>query len=102
VSLDQEFPISSTVKGFVGGSVAYVGDRLGAFQTSATAPRARFPSYVDTDLRAGVRYASWELNMFVNNLTDKRAILNGDPAISPNFTFTRPRSMGLLVSKNFD
>lgn len=102
VSLEQTVPLTADLAGFLGTAVSYVGEREGAFKANALAPGAHFPSYVKVDLRAGVRRGSWELSAFANNVTDKRAILDGDADISPNFTFIQPRTVGLSLSKSFD
>jgi len=104
LSLEQEFLLTSSVRGFVGGSVSYVGDREGFLQNKALPPdRDRFPGYARTDIRAGVSYRSWTANIFVNNLLDKQAILSGlvlgNPV--PRLTYLQPRTVGVSFSKSF-
>lgn len=101
VSLDQSFPIASGVTGFVGGSVSYVGNRVGFF--TPTPQRQDFPGYARTDLRAGAKYNSWTLNLFVNNLADKRAALAGGLGTSPVFAFQylQPRTAGVSLVRTF-
>jgi iron complex outermembrane recepter protein len=100
-SIDQTFPVTATVKGFVGGSVSYVGDREGQFTGSAL--RQTFPAYAKTDVRAGVSYESWTGNLFVTNLADKRGLLTGGiGTFNPiAFDYIQPRTIGLSVSKTF-
>jgi len=102
VSIDQEFPIGSAMRGFVGVSESYVGNRKGPF-VGATATRADLPEYYITDVRAGVRSGPWEANLFVNNAFDERGLLMGGAgSFLPNiFSYTRPRTMGLSVSIEF-
>jgi outer membrane receptor protein involved in Fe transport len=105
-SVDQDFALMGRVAGFVGGTVSYVGDRFGEFQSqfSATSPRLQFPGYTDVDLRAGTRYESWTANLFINNAADRRGVLGGgsNGAESPYFVvYTQPRTLGLSVSKKF-
>jgi iron complex outermembrane recepter protein len=105
-SVDEEFPLVSLVKGFVGASVSYTGDREGAFQTlqaPGSPQRQLFPAYAKTDLRAGVRYDSWTANFFVSNVADKRGVLNGGVGDFPPFAFQviQPRTVGLSVVKSF-
>ncbi len=102
LSVDQEFPLTDAVSGFLGGALAYVGDRLGRFR-GATLPRQLYPSYTKLDLTAGVRYASWTANVFVTNVADKRGVITGGlgsfvPSI---FTYIQPRTAGLNISKTF-
>jgi iron complex outermembrane recepter protein len=101
LSLEQEFPLANSMTGFAGTSVSYVDDRVGGFKANALAPQIVYPSYVQVDLRAGVRYDSWTLNVFLNNVADKRGILTGDPAIATTVYYIQPRTAGLSVSKTF-
>jgi outer membrane receptor protein involved in Fe transport len=59
--------------------------------------------YAKTDLRAGAKYETWTLNLFVNNLADKRGVLSGglgtlNPAA---FNYIQPRTVGILIAKTF-
>jgi outer membrane receptor protein involved in Fe transport len=100
-SVDQHFPLASSVTGFIGGSVSYVGDREGSFAGAAVAPRQNFPSYTQTDVRAGVKYDAWTVNAFVNNVTDRRGILSGDPGIATAIYYIQPRTIGLSLGRTF-
>lgn len=103
LSIDQEFPLTLGMTGFVGGSVSYVGDRQDVFSSSALRPRLNFPSYAKTDLRAGVRYDSWTANLYVNNVADKRGIVSGGYAPGKvGVNFIQPRIIGLSVTKAFE
>jgi iron complex outermembrane receptor protein len=102
LSVDQQFPLSNNVTGFVGGSVSYIGDRQGVF-VGAGDPRQTFPGYAKTDLRTGAKYNSWTFNLSVNNLADKRGVLGGGLGTVPPFAFNyiQPRTVGLSVVKLF-
>jgi len=101
VGIEDQFPIASSVTGFVGGAVSYVGDREGVF--TSTAQRQSFPGYARTDLRAGVKYDSWTVNLYANNVTDRRGVLNGGlGSLYPNeFNYIVPRTIGLSVEDKF-
>ncbi len=101
VSLREEFPLTNGLTGFVGGSVSYVGDREGEFTSSAT--RQDLPSFARTDLQSGVKYASWTVNLFVNNVADRRGLLTGGLGSYPPFAFSyiQPRIAGISVVKTF-
>lgn len=101
VSMEQDVSLSHTLTGFLGGTVSYVGDRTGVFQP--TAQRQLYPSYTKTDLRAGVRGDTWAVNLYANNVTDSRGLLNGGLGYLPPFAFViiQPRTVGLSVSKTF-
>ena len=82
--------------------MSYVDERKGGFTASAATPRHVFPAYVQTDARAGVRYDSWALNVFVNNLADKRGILARDVSNANFVQYIQPRTVGMSVSKTFE
>jgi len=105
-SVRQDFPLGSSVSAFVGGSVSYVGDRLGVFTYAppAVPPRQVLPGYTKADLHGGARYDSWTLNFFVNNVADRRGALTGGLGTSPTpygFNYIQPRTVGLSVVKTF-
>jgi len=101
LSLDEEFPLSNRVTGFVGGAVSYVGDRVGEFTGSAL--RQTYPDYVQVNAHAGMDYGPWTVNAYVNNVADKRAITGGGIGLYPPFAFTYilPRTMGVNLSRSF-
>lgn len=101
LSLDQEFPLSGELSGFVGGTVSYVGERFGQFTNSPA--RQALPSYTRADLRAGVRANSWSASLYVNNLTDERGLLQGGVGYFYPLAriYITPRTIGLNVSKTY-
>jgi outer membrane receptor protein involved in Fe transport len=101
IALDQEFPITRNISGFVGVTESYVGGRLGSF--TVTPQREYYSPYSQTDLRVGARLRTWTLNLFVNNATDKRGVLGGGMGTYPPFAFRiiQPRTIGLSVSEDF-
>jgi iron complex outermembrane recepter protein len=104
LSLEQTFSLWSDATGFVGGGISYVGNREGDFQPTATgAQRVYLPAYAKTDLRAGLRSGSWTVNIFANNVADRRGLLVGGlDAIPPNaFVYIQPRTVGVSVTRTF-
>jgi iron complex outermembrane recepter protein len=101
LSAEQEFPLTSNMRGLFGASVTHVGDRLGIFQP--TALRQDFPAYTSVDVHAGVRRDSWSVNMFANNVGDKRGVLSGGRGyLNPiAFNYIQPRTVGLAISRTF-
>jgi iron complex outermembrane recepter protein len=102
LSLNYDFPLTTDMKGFVGGALTYVGDRQDAFSSVST-ERQDLPAYAKLDLRAGTKYDSWTANLYVNNVTDKRGLISGGVgnAIPYAFYYIQPRTVGLTVSKIF-
>lgn len=109
LSLNDDFPLASQTSGFVGGTVSYVGDRLGNFQlrdpADPTLPPQRqpYPSYAKVDLKTGAHYQAWSFTLYANNVTNRRAILNGGLDSSPTvaFLYIQPRTLGLSASRTF-
>ncbi|NNK33614.1 MAG: TonB-dependent receptor, partial [Xanthomonadales bacterium] len=64
-------------------------------------PQILQPSYNIGDLRFGVDHANWSMQLYVNNLTDERAVLFANPYEFDYFfdrsrvTVNRPREIGI-------
>jgi iron complex outermembrane recepter protein len=101
VSFEQSFPLVSQWLGYVGGTLSYVGERIGNFEP--TAPRQVLPGYAKTDFRAGVRNDSWNVNLFADNVADRRGVLEGglDNVNTAGYYYIQPRTIGLSLSKSF-
>jgi len=102
VSIEQAFRFGRGWSGYGGGSVAYVGDRKGNYP--ATPARQDLRGYAKIDLRAGIRYDSWDTNLYVNNVADRRGLLSGGlDAVNPplRFNYIQPRTVGIMLSKSF-
>lgn len=107
ISSEFETPVSSNVTAFAGGSLTYVGDRIGLFvrQTNPAVipPRQLLPHYTQLDLRAGVRIGDLTATVYVNNLTDEKGLLRGGLGYTFPFAryYTQPRTIGLTVGYAF-
>lgn len=101
VSAEQRFDIASNWSGFVSGSLAYIGDRIGLFRP--TAVRQVYPEYTQIDFSAGVESAGWKATAFITNLGDKRGLVGGGigQTIPTLFTYIQPRTFGLSLSYGF-
>jgi outer membrane receptor protein involved in Fe transport len=102
LSVDYNFPLVSDFRGFVGGALSYVGDRLDAF-SSASPQRQDLPAYAKLDLHAGTTFNTWTANLYVNNVADKRGLISGGIGnqLPYSFYYIQPRTVGLSVSKTF-
>jgi outer membrane receptor protein involved in Fe transport len=101
-SVNEEFTIVNGLKGFVGGAISYVGNRLDTF--AVTGPQRQYlPAYAKTDLRAGAKFDAWAVNFYVNNVTDKRGVITGGTGnvVPYSFFLIQPRTVGLSVSTDF-
>jgi outer membrane receptor protein involved in Fe transport len=101
VTARQDFSLTNTLKGSLGVTASYVGDRYGLFTSSAV--RQQYPAYTKIDVNVGVRDKDWSINLYVNNLTDKRTPLSGGIGTAfPNaFVILQPRTVGVTASRSF-
>jgi iron complex outermembrane recepter protein len=106
LSLDEEFPLSGHVSGFVGGILSYIGERQDnfAFAYIGAPPRYTLPAYAETNVHAGVLIDTWRVNLYVNNLADKRGVLTYPPPFAtslPIVNYIEPRTVGVTVVKKW-
>jgi iron complex outermembrane recepter protein len=108
LSLEQRFPLTALVRGamgFVGGDVSYVPNRVGQFASVYLVPPERqdLPCYTKVDLRTGIDYDTWTVNLYVNNVADTRGVLDSGLDLIPTnaFIYIQPRTIGMTVSKTF-
>jgi iron complex outermembrane recepter protein len=101
LSVDQEFALATNLTAALGASVTYIGSRKGLF--TATSARAAYPDYTRVDLHGGLKRDSWALDLFVNNVTDKRASLSGGTGFFPPYSvvYIQPRTIGMSLMKTF-
>jgi outer membrane receptor protein involved in Fe transport len=104
LSADYEQALSGTVKGTIGASWRYTGERKSAFDTSLG--QRSMPAYSQVDAHAGVSFDRFRLDLFVRNLTDSRGLTdvgtvgsaqNGAIAVA----VTRPRSFGATLGVRY-
>jgi len=99
LSIQDEFPLGTNLTGYVSGQAAYVGDREGMFVSSGE--RLKYPGYTKMDLRTGVRFDSWNINVYVNNVTDQRGVINTVDFFPNAYIYIQPRTVGLMAAKKF-
>jgi len=107
-SVNQAWPLSNALTAFVGASVSYVGDRKGEFvPTPQESPlRQTYPAYAQADLNAGVKADAWRVNLFAQNVTDKRGVTGGGYNNQTTFNqywfnYIQPRTIGVSLERSF-
>jgi len=90
---------------------SYTGDMLNQVEPltvdDGPSPQILQPSYNIGDLRFGVDATNWSLQLFINNLTDERAVLFANPWEFDYFygrsrvTVNRPREFGIRWTQRF-
>ncbi len=94
-----DLPISATWSAFVQGNVQFVGRSYNGFRSGAADVQH---GYELANLKLGVETEGVNVNLFVNNLFDKRAELYIDTTLSDQrVNVNRPRTIGINVSKKF-
>ena len=104
--IDKSFNFSAlgATEGFARASLSYTGDTVSAVQPDYSYNQA---SFTIADVKVGIMGDDWELDIFVNNLTDERAEI----AVNDwyfDFFFgnarqytNRPREMGIRYTKRW-
>lgn len=105
-AVDYDRALTEQIRGFAGTTVMYVGDRLADFQSALSAPRYDMPDYVQLDLRAGLRFESWEATLYAKNLTDRRGVvgvrnLTSSPSGPYSIALIQPMTIGISLARKF-
>jgi outer membrane receptor protein involved in Fe transport len=108
---DYEWSAFGDATAYVGGQVAYTGDRLADFGNRVdpldpTSARREADANTTVDLRAGVLWDQWSLELYGKNVTDEEGITDIiAPGVFPNgaaaIALIRPRTFGLAVGVRF-
>jgi iron complex outermembrane receptor protein len=119
-TVDYEHPLTSTVRGFAGLTVAGVGSRrayfadqtVGLAALSLVSKTGELPAYATLDLRGGITRNSVTLSGYIRNVTDKRgavalygSVAGADLAngtVGPAaLTVIQPRTLGITARFEF-
>ena len=102
LSMEQQFALTGGLVAVVGATASYIGAREGIFAGNFSQARVYLPSYVRTDLKAGVRYGTWDISVFAKNVSDKRGVLDLPiTGSAPAALYVQPRTVGLSFAKPF-
>jgi outer membrane receptor protein involved in Fe transport len=100
VSLNHSFLLADGWGAFVGVSESYVGAREDIFPSAFGETRGHFPAYWKTDLSAGLSKGPWEVDAYVNNVTNERGLLSGSLPANAIQIIT-PVNAGVSVRRRF-
>jgi iron complex outermembrane receptor protein len=109
LTITQDIPLPNNWTAFLGGSVTYVGTRQWELPSYQGAYRLTLPDYTQANIRLGARRDSWLVNLYVNNVGDRRGIVGEAPSSATNYgnpgqnltTIIQPRTVGLNLSRSF-
>ena len=107
VSADYEWPMRGDWTAYVGGNLAYTGDRPAGFDNRDADGNIRdAEAYTTLGLRAGILSGRWSFELYGKNLTDETGITSidsGDEAVTGRVELgvIRPRTFGASVGVRF-
>jgi iron complex outermembrane recepter protein len=109
VNVDQDFVLTDSTSGFVGGGVHYVGQRVSGFVTGSPVDFSRpvMPAYTTVDLRTGLNYRNYIFEIYAKNVGNERGFNNitslSLSAYQAPFTASviQPRTIGFSASAKF-
>jgi outer membrane receptor protein involved in Fe transport len=86
----------------LGASFRYTGDRTASYDQSPGFPQFDMGSYNAVDLRAGLSFTTYDVQLYVRNLLDERGQVSaytwqGNPRVA----MLQPRTIGLTVTTQF-
>ena len=92
---------------YAGLNLRHTGQRNSGYDAvGSSVPNFNLPAYTMLDANWGLDLGRWQVNAFIRNLTDKRAVLGADSALTAfglplHYTIAQPRTIGGTVSFNF-
>jgi iron complex outermembrane receptor protein len=103
VNADYEWTVGADATAYVGGSLRYLSDQTGAFDfafRTANGRQREIPSYEVLDLRTGVSFGRYSIELYAKNVTDSDGRTStGALGTYPNGALgtgvIRPRTIGL-------
>jgi hypothetical protein len=108
---DYEWNAFGDATAYVGGQVAYTGERPVGFSDRVdpldpTSARIEADAYTTVDLRTGILWDNWSLELYGRNLTDEDGITDylspgTFPAGAAAISIIRPRTIGLSLGVRF-
>jgi outer membrane receptor protein involved in Fe transport len=101
---DQSIPLGGNVQGQLGATMRFQSEMYTSYPSSVTAPNVKLPSITTVDLRAGLSFGSYQLQLRVENVLNERGLINyapGSPGVPATANISRPRTFSLAVSTKF-
>ena len=111
VNSDYSWALGGDTEAYVGASVRTLSNQTAAFNAGFRAANGRqpvIPSYTVVDLRAGLDFGKFSLELYAKNLLDSAGKTSLELGAPPNVPFgqagagvIRPRSIGITLSAGF-
>ena len=109
LNADYEWSVGAASTAYVGGSLRYLSDQTGSYDLAyrtANGRQREVPSYEVVDLRGGVDFGRYTIEVYAKNVTDSDGQTSvGTLGTSPNGAIgtgvIRPRAYGVAFGVNF-
>jgi iron complex outermembrane recepter protein len=109
LGVDYDFPLTTEVKGFVGGNVQYQGNRVSDFVSGTPAGYARpsMPAYSTVNLHAGASRGGLTVEAYVKNVGDTYGLTRIASEVQNGYgpplaaAVIQPRTFGVSLSSKF-
>ncbi|RYY24884.1 MAG: TonB-dependent receptor [Sphingomonadales bacterium] len=104
VIVDHRIPLSSKVEAELGGTLRFESHKYNSYPGDATDLNVKLPEITTVDLRAGVRFDNYRLQLRAENIFDRNGFVNSltSGAGLPSYaTLIRPRSFTVSLSADF-
>lgn len=105
---DYQVSLSSDLTGSLGATIKYTGERPSSYSAAALNPNVDLPSYTTLDLRAGLVFGRYRVQLRVENATNEDGIttfstgkLFPGQILPSSATLIRPRSYVLSFAADF-
>ncbi|HEV2599475.1 TonB-dependent receptor [Sphingopyxis sp.] len=100
-TIDQLIPLGSDLQGQLGATFRYQSHRFTSFPGSVSDPNMRLPGRTTFDLRAGLNYRNYQVQLRAENITDRKGVANYMPGAPASSYLMRPRSFAIALSTTF-
>lgn len=102
VLADYHFPTGATWQGVLGGTARFVDKRHSSLKSNLQIPDYVLPSYSLFDVHVGLQSEKLDIDLFLRNLTNKRAQLGAFTAYGlTEVNIQRPRTLGAAVTVRY-
>ncbi|MDT9597378.1 TonB-dependent receptor [Sphingosinicella rhizophila] len=98
---DQLIPLGEDLQAQVGATIRLQGSKYTSFPGSISSPNIKLPGITTVDLRAGLTYRRYQLQLRAENIFNERGVISYTPNMPSQAYLIRPRSLILSLSSNF-
>lgn len=99
---EYDHPLTDVFTGYLQGDFSYHGSSFSQFQPGYNDDDTRIPSYWLLDLKTGVRWDNYDVDIFARNVTNSFAWVGANPNDGGLFVYSAPpRTIGVQVSAHY-